>query len=233
MLLKLVSFIASILLLFTSSVTVPQKPDVLVEVLDNLSENRTADEINGANETKFYIQRPKSEKLTEVNASDFGLSESNEDNFTAFQNALNYCSQNPQTKLVIDNGTYYFKSINGLDANNCTDLLIEGNDATFIFSSTGYKFFIRNSDCVEIRNLNFDWNWEESPLASIVTVQNSNADTHTLDLVFKDAEYCDENNRLMAITQCDPETYTFGAKYSSKENYLYQDVTSIKSVHKI
>lgn len=233
MLLKLVSFIASILLLFTSSVTVPQKPDVLVEVLDNLSENRTADEINGANGTKFYIQRPKSEKLTEVNASDFGLSESNEDNFTAFQNALNYCSQNPQTKLVIDNGTYYFKSINGLDANNCTDLLIEGNDATFIFSSTGYKFFIRNSDCVEIRNLNFDWNWEESPLASIVTVQNSNADTHTLDLVFKDAEYCDENNRLMAITQCDPETYTFGAKYSSKENYLYQDATSIKSVQKI
>ena len=233
MLLKLVSFIASILLLFTSSVTVPQKPDVLVEVLDNLSENRTADEINGANGIKFYIQRPKSEKLTEVNASDFGLSESNEDNFTAFQNALNYCSQNPQTKLVIDNGTYYFKSINGLDANNCTDLLIEGNDATFIFSSTGYKFFIRNSDCVEIRNLNFDWNWEESPLASIVTVQNSNADTHTLDLVFKDAEYCDENNRLMAITQCDPETYTFGAKYSSKENYLYQDATSIKSVQKI
>ena len=233
MLLKLVSFIASILLLFTSSVTVPQKPDVLVEVLDNLNENRTADEINGANGTKFYIQRPKSEKLTEVNASDFGLSESNEDNFTAFQNALNYCSQNPQTKLVIDNGTYYFKSINGLDANNCTDLLIEGNDATFIFSSTGYKFFIRNSDCVEIRNLNFDWNWEESPLASIVTVQNSNADTHTLDLVFKDAEYCDENNRLTAITQCDPETYTFGAKYSSKENYLYQDVASIKSVQKI
>lgn len=233
MLLKLVSFIASILLLFMSSVTAPQKPDVLVEVLDNLNENRTADEINGANGTKFNIQRPKSEKLTEVNASDFGLSESNEDNFTAFQNALNYCSQNPQTKLVIDNGTYYFKSINDLDANNCTDLLIEGNDATFIFSSTGYKFFIRNSDCVEIRNLNFDWNWEESPLASIVTVQNSNADTHTLDLVFKDAEYCDENNRLAAITQCDPETYTFGAKYSSKENYLYQDATSIKSVQKI
>ncbi|MBQ2759281.1 MAG: hypothetical protein IJE93_05885, partial [Clostridia bacterium] len=74
MLLKLVSFIASIVLLFMSSVTVPQKPDVLVEVLDNLSENRTADEINGALGTRFYIQRPKSEKLTEVNASDFGLS---------------------------------------------------------------------------------------------------------------------------------------------------------------
>jgi len=233
MLLKLVSFIASILLLFTSSAIAPQKPDVLVEILDNLSENRTADEINGAAGTKFYIQRPKNEMLTEVKASAFGLSESNEDNFSAFQSALNYCSEHPQTKLVIDKGTYYFKSLNGLDANNCTDLLIEGNDATFVFSSTGYKFFIRNSDCVEIRNLNFDWNWTESPLASVVTVQNSNADTHTLDLVFKDAEYCKENCRLMAITQCDTETYTFGAKYSSKEVYLYQDGTNIKSVRKI
>ena len=233
MLLKLVSFIASIILLFTSSVTMPDKSDVLVEVNDNLSENRTEDEINGASGTKFYIQRPKKEVLTEVNASDFGLSESNEDNFSAFQNALNYCSLHPQTKLVIDKGTYFFRSASSLDANNCTDLLIEGNGATFVFSSTGYKFFIRNSDCVEIRNLNFDWNWEESPLASIVTVQNSNSDTHTIDLVFRDAEYCDENNRMAAITQCDPEAYTFGAKCSSKEVYLYQNETNIKSVQKI
>lgn len=233
MLLKIVSFIASILLLFTSSTTLPAESDVLVEELVNLSENRTADEINGANGTKFFIQRPKADKLNEVNAADFGLSEKNEDNFAAFQSALNYCSQHPQTKLVIDKGTYYFRSTNGLDANNCTDLLIEGNDATFVFSSTDYRFFIRNSDCVEIRNLNIDWNWKESPLASVVTVQNSNTDTNTLDLVFKDEEYCDENCRLMAITQCDPETYTFGAKYSSKEVYLYQDGTNIKSVQKI
>ena len=233
MLLKIVSFIASILLLFTSSTTLPAESDVFVEKLNNLSENRTADEINGANGTKFFIQRPKAEKLNTVNASEFGLAEENEDNFVAFQSALNYCALNPQTKLVIDKGTYYFESINGLDANNCTDLLIEGNDATFVFSSTDYRFFIRNSDCVEIRNLNIDWNWKKSPLASVVTVQNSNTDTNTLDLVFKDAEYCDENCRLMAITQCDPETYTFGAKYSSKEVYLYQDETNIKSFQKI
>lgn len=233
MLLKVVSFIASIILMFTATVSLPDKPAVLVETLNNLSENRTADEINGADSTKFYIQRPKADKLNVVNAADFGLNEENEDNFTAFQSALDYCAQHPQTKLVIDKGTYFFTSLNGLDANNCTDLLIEGNGATFVFSSTGYKFFIRNSDCVEIRNLNFDWNWAESPLASVVTVQNSNADTNTIDLVFKDAEYCEENCRLMAITQCDPETFTFGAKYSSKEVYLYQDPNTIKSVEKI
>lgn len=233
MLLKIVSFIASILMMFSSSAPLPQIGEVLVESPDTLSENRTADEINGASGTRFYIQRPKSEKLNEINASEFGLSEDNADNYEAFQSALDYCSQHPQTKLIIDKGTYYFRSPDGLDANNCTDLLIEGSDATFVFSSTGYKFFIRNSDCVEIRNLNFDWNWAESPLASVVTVQNSNPDADTVDLVFKNAEYCNENNRLMAITQCDPETYTFGEKYSSKEVYFYQDSGAVKSVETV
>ena len=233
MLLKIVSFIASIILLFTSAVALPEKNNVLIERLDNLSEFRTADEQNGANGTKFYIQRPNAEKMNVINASDFGLSEENEDNFSAFQSALDYCSQNPQTKLVIDKGTYYFRSTSGLDANNCTDLLIEGSGATFIFSSTGYKFFIRNSDCVEICNLNIDWNWDESPLASVVTVQNSNPDKNTLDLVFEDKKTCNTDNRLMAITQCDPVSLTFGAECSSKEVYLYQDENNIKSVQKV
>ncbi len=233
MLLRLISFIASIFLLFASSVSIPELSGVIAEDMKNLSESRTADEINGANGTKFYIQRPKAETLNVINASEFGLSAENEDNFFAFQSALDYCAGHPKTKLVIDKGTYYFRNEQGLDANNFTDILIEGNDATFIFSSTGYKFFVRNSDCVEIRNLNIDWNWEESPLASVVTVKNSNADSDTIDLVFKNSDYCDENIRMAAITQCDPETYTFGAKYSSKESYLYQDATSIKSVQKI
>ena len=233
MLIKIVTFIASIILLFTSSVALPQKSDVLIESPDSLSEFRTTEEMNGANGVKFYIQRPKTEKMTVVNASDFGLSEKNDDNFDAFQSALNYCSQNPQTKLVIDKGTYYFRSLNGLDANNCTDLLIDGQGATFIFSSTGYKFFVRNSDCIEICNLNIDWNWEESPLASVVTVKNSYPDTNTLQLVFKDKKYCDISNSLTAITQCDPEAFTFGAKCSSKEVYLYQITDSVKSVQKI
>lgn len=233
MLLKLVSLIASIVLLFTTSAALPETPKVLIETQGNLSDFRTADEINGVKGTRFYIQRPISDTLNEVNAADFGLSEVNNDNFAAFQSALDYCAKNPQTKLVVNEGTYYFRSADGLDINNCTDLLIEGNGATFVFSSTGYKIFVRNSDCVEIRNLKCDWNWEETPLASVVTVKNSDADNDTFDLVFRDAEHCDENNRFMAITQCDPETFTFGAKTSSKENYLYQDSTRIRSVEKI
>ncbi len=233
MLLKIVSFIACIIMLFTSSAERPGTPDVLIEVNDSFSEIRIYDEIKGVGSTKFYIQRPKAEKLNVVNAAQFGLSEDNQDNYSAFQSALDYCSLHPQTKLLIDKGTYYFRNLDGLDANNCTDLLIEGSDATFVFSSTGYKFFIRNSDCVEIRNLNVYWNWDESPLACVVTVSNSNPESNTVDLVFKEPQYCDENIRLAAITICDPETFTFGAKGYTKENYLYQDPTRIKSVEKI
>lgn len=233
MLLKLVSFIASVILMFTSTAAAPDKADVLVEEPVNSSESRTADEINGANGIRFYIQRPKEDKMNEVNASEFGLSQENEDNYSAFQSALAYCALNPGTKLVVDKGTYYFRSAQGLDANNCTDLLIEGNGATFVFSETGYKFFVRNSDCVEIRNLNFDWNWQERPLASVVTVQNSNPDADTIEFVFRNPGYCNESIVLSAITQCDPVEYTFGEKYSSKECYLYQDATSIKAVEKL
>lgn len=233
MFLKFVSFLAAIILLFAPATAMPSAPAELIEAPVSDSAFRTAEVIDGVGETKFYIQRPADGSLSVVNAASFGLAESNDDNFAALQSALDYCAQHPQTKLVIDKGTYYFRSENGLDANGCTDLLIDGNDATFVFSSTGYKFFIRNSDCIEIRNLNVDWNWDESPLASVVTIANSNPDADTVDLVFRNARNCDETIRFAAITQCDPETFTFGAKHSSKEHYLYQDPTTVQSVNKI
>ncbi|MBE6791647.1 MAG: hypothetical protein E7535_10750 [Ruminococcaceae bacterium] len=233
MLLKIVSFIASLLLLFASGTSLPESPDVLVESKENLSENRTADEINGASGIKFYIERPKEDCLKTVRASDFGLYPENEDNTEAFQAALNYCRENPAVKLVIDKGVYHFTAENGLDALGLRDVLIEGNGADFVFSVSGYKFFIRNSDSVEIRNLNVRWNWEKSPLASVVTVRNSDKKNHTLELVFRVKENCSEDIPLEAVTQCDPESLSFGAKCSSKEVYLYQDVNYIRAVEKI
>lgn len=231
MLLKIVSFIASIIMLFVSAVDLPEQAEVLVESLTVLNENRAADEINGANGVKFYIQRPKSEKLNKVNASLFGLSEENEDNYAAFQSALDYCAENPGTNLVIDKGTYCFTSSEMLVLSHASDIYIDGSDATFVFSSEGYKISIQNSDCIEISNLNFDWDWETDPLASVVKIANSNPDNNTLDLIFENA--VTEDTALMAITQCDSETYTFGAKQSGKEIYLYQDESAIQSVEKV
>lgn len=53
MLFKIVSFTASLILLFTPSAAMPEKGSVLIETLDNLCEIRTADKING----ETYILR--------------------------------------------------------------------------------------------------------------------------------------------------------------------------------
>ncbi len=232
MLAKIVSVISMFILLFISSSPLPSTSNVIEEDHENLNINRNADEINGANGTKFFIERPKTEILNTVNASQFGLSTDNNDNYTAFQKALDYCKENPFTKLVIDNGIYYFRNAKTLNI-NCSDVLIDGSDATFIFSATGTRFDLINCDCVEIRNLNIDWNWDENPLASVVTVKNSSPDENTIELEFKDAKFCRENTKFSAISMCDPENFTFGAEGENKEIYLYQNKEYIEEFTKI
>ncbi len=232
MLIKIASFIAAVLLLFVSDVPMPDESADVIEASPQLCEDRVVDKIDGVKNSEFYIQRPKSDVLNEVNASVFGLSEDNCDNYDAFQSALDYCESNAGTKLVVDKGTYYFRNTNSLVLENAENIFIEGNGASFIFSETGYKFVIYNSECVEINNLICDWNREENPLSSVAVIKNASAENHTLDLVFKGE--ADENMRFEAITQCDPETFTFGAKESSKELYLYSMEASVcKKVEKI
>lgn len=168
----------------------------------------------------FSIIRPNEETLTTVNAADFGLSESNSDNTQAFNNALLYCKNNRYTKLIINTGTYYFRSDTALLINECKDLLIEGNNSKFIFTTTAcyYKTQILNCNCVEIRNLNFDWDWENDRLASVVKVVG--VGNKTIDLEFIELSNVDVNIKFAAITQCDPLTFTMGAANSSKEAFF-------------
>ncbi len=231
MLVRIASFIAVILLLFVLEVPVPPESSDFIEERPELCENRVVDEINGVNNSEFYIQRPKADALNDVNASAFGLSEDNYDNYTAFQAALDYCESNHNTKLVINKGTYYFRNENSLVLENAENIFIQGNGASFVFSETGYKIVVYNSKCIEINNLICDWSREEKPLASVAVVKNASAENHTLDLIFKGE--ADVNMQLETITQCDPEAVTFGAKESSKEQYLYQLENPIQNVIQI
>lgn len=237
MLVKIVSWIACVLQFFISlfggytSVEVPEVQP-LIETPPALTEFRINDKICGVSGSEFYIQRP-SEKLNVVDASQFGLDSSAYNNFDAFQRALDYCKDNPGTKLNIVTGVYYLRTAKPFDYDGITDLLIDGNGSTFITGFAGTINSITACDCVEIRNLNFDWNWDECRLASVVKVDNENEETNTLDLVFLDTDNIDDNPSLSSITQCDPETFTFGANNSSKEVYFYQNPDHIVSTEKI
>lgn len=235
MLIKIVSFIASLILLLTGGMNVPlpEKSNGIYEDEPVLSDIRYADEIKGADGIRFFIERPVSEKLNVINAEEFGLSAENADNFSAFQSILSYLRENPGTKLKINEGTYYFTSHGTLTFNGCRDIYVDAGGARFVFSTTDYNISVTGSECIEINGLTFDWAHEKLPLASVVTVKNADEKNRTLELEFKDKKNAREDIALEAITQCDSETLTFGANKSSKEVYLYQDETAIESVEKI
>lgn len=235
MLTKFISLIASFLMLFEFAF--PAEPplkvsrDVLKESQPQYDSQRRYDKINGVKGTVFYIARPYGE-LSEVNASQFGMSPENKNNHNAFMSALKYCRTHPGTKLKIDSGTYYFDNRTMLQMNGFKNILIEGDNTTLVLSNVVGGLWINNSDCVEIKNIKFDWDWEKHSLSDIFRVENASTKTNSLDFVFPELDDVDENMIIAAITQCDPETLTYGAKYSNKEVYVYQQPEMIKSVTK-
>ena len=235
MLCRIVSFFASFLMLFQfmfpKEAESKISPEPLKETPPEYNEMKTFDKINGAGGSEFYIERP-SDKIKEINASQFGVSAENPDNFSALKSAFDYCMKNPNTKLKIDDGVYYVDNKSTFALREAENILIEGGDTTLVFSNVVSGFDIRGCDCVEFKNIIFDWDWEKHPLSDIVIIKNASPKKGSLDFVFPENNDVDENMIFSAISECDPETLTYGAKYSNKEVYIYQQPDMIKSVTK-
>ncbi|MCQ2480156.1 MAG: hypothetical protein MJ120_05890, partial [Clostridia bacterium] len=107
---KILSFIASFIMLFQfmfpAVPAVKQSPDMLKEPQPQSNPLRTFDKIEGVSGSEFYIERPATE-LKEVKASQFGVDANKADNFNEIKKALEYCVNNPNTKLTFSEGTYY------------------------------------------------------------------------------------------------------------------------------
>lgn len=235
MLVKIVALFASFIMLFVNMFYTEtakiESGDILIEEKPAVNELRIYDELNGVADSKFYIERPKAEALNTVSGADFGMNAESEDNFEAFKSALQYCKAHSGTCLKLENGVYKINNRETFALHNYKDILIDGSGATLVFSNVLNPFSIADSDCVEIRNLKFDWDWEKKPLSDIVTVANANAKKNELDLIFRDRE-ADENTIFSAISQCDPETFSYGAKRGTREDYIYQHPECIVSVKK-
>lgn len=233
MIAKLISLLAAFLMLFQFAFTPePAKKesgDLLMENKPEYNELRVSDKIDGVDESRFYIERP-SDKLNTVNASDFGMDASKADNFPSLKAAVNFCKSNPGTKLLFEKGTYYLNNTSSVSLNGLKDIMIDGGGATLIFSQVNIGFEISGCDCVEFRNIRFDWDWDKRPLSHIAVVRN--ASSGELDFVFPEDNNVDEKMIISAVSQCDPETLTYGAKYSNKEVYVYMDPSQIESVTK-
>lgn len=236
MLEKIISVIIALITLLTSLFSAP---DIAPKESESYIEERPVEDVmkniekfDGAPGVEFYIESPADAQLKAVNAADFGLSENAADNFEALQQAFDFCAANPGTKLVINKGTYNFNTDKPLVLDSCENILVDGSGARFVFSYTGTKINLTGCDCVEFKNLNTDWAHGKDPIASAVKITSADKKAHSLELEFILGN-ADENLNLAAMTQCDPETLTFGAKGGTKECYLYQIDGAVQSVEKI
>ena len=213
-------------------------PEVLAKIV--LTENKpacspyqTSDTVCGAAGSRFYIVRPKSDDLTSVSADTFGMGETVADNTQAFMDAITYCGAHPDTKLVISPGTYRFTQTERIVLSGLRNVFIEGEGAEFIFCTPGRQILITDCDSLEIHGLAIDHDRVNDPIDDVIRIQNADPRAHTLDFCFFEKADVDESLVIKAVTQCDPQSLTFGASGSEKEVYLYRLDNPIKSVVKV
>ena len=131
----------------------------------------------GAKEFSVDLPTPKNGLV--VSAADFGLNE-NVDNAAAIINkALEHCRKTGASKLVIPRGTY--KSFDGTQiiVQDFEDFTIDGQGSTIIINKNLRKsgpstLSIARCKRTLLENLNFDWDWNSNPLASVVEVVGGN-----------------------------------------------------------
>ncbi|MBQ4244924.1 MAG: right-handed parallel beta-helix repeat-containing protein [Clostridia bacterium] len=209
---------------------VPEKREVLVEPVPAADEKRDFLEVNGIGGSRFFIQSPKEQALKTVPVSQFGASPENEDNAGALNSAFAYCRENPGTRLVFDSAVYCISD--ALLLENITDALIDGNGATILYDYGSSTFTLRHCECVKVQNLTFEWDWDKIPLGATARAVDVKGEKNTLDFIFDNPDFARED-MLYAVSQCDPETGTYGAKGTYIESYDGQNPEVIKSVTKI
>ena len=208
----------------------PEKRDVLVEPVPQANELRVFEEVNGVGGSRFYIQSPKMQSLETVPVSRFGASPDNPDNADALNAAFAYCKDHPGTHLLFDKGIYYVSG--PLVLENIRDACIDGSGATILYDYRSSLFTLRHCTCVEVRGLTYEWDWNKIPLGAIARAVDVEGEKNTLDFVFDNPDYARED-MLYAVSQCDPDTGTYGAKGTYIESYDGQNPEVVKQVTKI
>jgi hypothetical protein len=92
------------------------------------------------------------------------------------------------------------------------DFTFDGGGARFV-SSRSRDAFIHLRGCVRTRLMNFsiDWDWEKSPLASVVEVKTVGKDF--VDLLFREyADFPDKKAAFLVLSPFDPVTRSVGVE---------------------
>lgn len=210
-------------------ISMPDDPEILYEVEPAANPLRVSQKINGVGGSRFFIQSPKRGVLTRVDVSQFGVSIHNPDNSEALNDAFEYCKDHPGMQLTFEKGVYYVSG--ALRLEGVKDVCIDGNGAKILYDYGNILVSIEHCQCIEIRDLSFDWDWDKIPLGATARAINVKGQKNTIDFVFDVPELAQEN-MFYAITQCDEDTNTYGAKGTLIEFYD-ENHNEFKSIRKI
>lgn len=230
----ILSILISIITIFQAPAPLPKTPTPYLEECPVSDKLKIHEKINGVSGSEFYISRPAYENYQSVSSSEFGLSPENSDNTDALLSAIEYCKAHKGTRLIIEEGTYYFNQANKIIFEGVEDCFVDGSRARFIFTQAGTYIRISSCDTLELNGLTVDWDRENDPIEDICRVVATDEKNHTVDLEFFIRDKVNPNMRFHAITQCDAENnYTFGAKGSAKECYFYMTEGSVQKVEQL
>ena len=212
-------------------IALPPERELLYEAEPKADPLRSFYEVNGVGGSRFFIQSPKTDALNSIPVSQFGVSPRRMNNANALNRAFIYCKNHPGTRLYFDEKDVYYVS-GELLISDLKDVCIDGNGAKIVYDYRHGLVDIYGCECIEIRDLTFDWDWDKKPLSALARAVEVSGQKNTLDLVFDVPEYARED-MLYAITECDEETGTYGAKGTVIETYEGQNADVISKVTKI
>ena len=156
------------------------------------------------------LPRPKGALV--LDAAEFGANPANPDNAPALRRALDAAKARGAAKLTLAPGDYRMGGAESLVLDGFADFTFDGCGARFVSRRTRGPF-IHLRRCVRTRLMNFsvDWDWEKSPLASVVEVKA--VGKGFVDLCFRDyAEFPDRKAAFLVLSPFDPVTRSVGVE---------------------
>jgi len=125
---------------------------------------------------EFQVDLPNNPSGTTVNAADFGVNADQENNTAALIRAIQFCKKTGAARLKLAPGVYRVVATEPVNFAGMHDFEFDGGGATLVYYGNpkwdAPCFLLENCERIAIRNLNFDWDWKNDPLSSIVKVED-------------------------------------------------------------
>ncbi|MBL8991773.1 MAG: hypothetical protein JNM63_00435, partial [Spirochaetia bacterium] len=167
----------------------------------------------------FFIERPARRSAPTLSVADFGAATAATNNYGAFTRALEVCRVQGASHLLIPPGRYFFDSMEeSLVLTNLSHLTIDGQGSELVFFRQRMRYgqpFIQINACdhLAIQNLFIDWDWDRTPLASVVRIEAVDAAGAWIDCRLTEAPRIRPNNlRPRVLEALDPKTFQVGVE---------------------